>query len=239
MKFNILYEDKNVLVIDKPANITVFSERPTTAKCLIDYLLKKFPYLKNVGKFPRYGIVHRLDKETSGILLVAKNNKSLFFFQKRFKERKIIKKYIALVFGSLKKDKGEIETLIGRSPKNRRRQKVYLPFEPKSKGKRKAVTKYNILRRLKDYTLVEVEPKTGRKHQIRVHFNYLGHPIVGDKIYGFKDQPPTIFGGGLKRQFLHAVYLKTKLPDGREKEFKSALSEDLRKTLEKLNEGNK
>jgi len=230
-KIPILYEDENLLVIDKPAGIIVFPEKATSEKTLIDYLLEKFPNLRSVGNFPRYGIVHRLDKDTSGILLVAKNNKTLDFLQKQFKERKIIKKYLALVIGNIKENRGKIETLIGRSPKNRKKQRVYFPLEPSLKGKRKAITEYKVLKRFKDYTLVEVIPKTGRKHQIRCHFTYLGHPIAGDKLYGFKKQPRP---KGLKRQFLHASFLKIKLPDGKELRLKSNLPENLKKILKNL-----
>jgi len=211
-KFKILYEDDDLLAIDKPAGMVV-------------------------DDIPRR--VHRLDKETSGILLIAKNDKALEFFQKQFKERKVKKKYLALIVGNLKQDRGVIETLIGRSPKNRQKQKVYLPFEPGATGKRKAITEYRVLKRFDGLTLIEATPKTGRKHQIRCHLSYLGHPIVGDKMYGFKNQPPTSTGGGpkgLKRHFLHATYLKIKLPDDQEMEFKSDLPEDLKSVLEKLNE---
>lgn len=222
MEFKILYEDEDVLVIDKPAGM------------IVDDIPKR---------------VHRLDKDTSGILLIAKNDKTLEFLQRQFKERKIEKKYIALVIGNLEREQGTIETLIGRSPGDRRKQKVYLPPEPDSKGKREAVTKYKVLQRFsvaaksyggpaeafgeggQTYTLIEVELKTGRKHQIRTHFAYLGHPVAGDKLYGFKGQicPP-----GLKRQFLHANYLKTKLQNGQIKEFKSELPEDLKLCLQNL-----
>jgi len=205
-KFKILYENKDLLVIDKPAGM-------------------------GADDIPRR--VHRLDKDTSGILLIAKNDKALEFFQKQFKKRRVKKKYLALVVGNLKNEKGKIETLIGRSPKNRLKQKIYLPFEPAALGKRTAITEYRVLKRFKEYTLVEVEPKTGRKHQIRCHFAYLGHPIAGDKIYGFKNQPVP---EDLKRHFLHATYLKIKLPDDQEMEFKSDLPEDLKSVLEKLNE---
>ncbi len=193
-KFKIIYEDKDLLVIDKPAGI-------------------------NSDNFERR--VHRLDKDTSGILLIAKSDKVLDFFQKQFKERKVIKKYLALVVGEIKDKKGEgdeakassspterakaseggeegtffdfanarvIETLIGRSPKNRLKQKIYLVGEPNAQGKRDAITEYKVLKRFKNYTLIEVEPKTGRKHQIRCHFAYLGYPIAGDKMYGFKNR---------------------------------------------------
>jgi 23S rRNA pseudouridine1911/1915/1917 synthase len=204
MEFNVLYEDNDLLAIDKPAGI-------------------------NSDDFERR--VHRLDKDTSGILLIAKNDKTLDFLQKQFKERKIKKRYLALVVGNLKIKEGVIETLIGRSPKDRKKQKVYLTHEPGSEGKRKAITEYKILEKFENYTLAEVFPKTGRKHQIRVHLAYLGHPIVGDKMYGFKNQP---LPEGLKRQFLHAHYLKVKLPDEKIKEFKSKLPSDLKLCLQNL-----
>jgi 23S rRNA pseudouridine1911/1915/1917 synthase len=228
MEFDILYEDGNVLVIDKPAGIVVFPEGKTTEKTLIDYLLENFPYLRNAGEPPRYGIAHRLDKDTSGILLVAKNSKTLKFLQKQFKEGEVEKKYLALVTGNIKTEGGRIETLIGRSPKDRKKQKVYLANEPGSEGKRKAITEYKVLEKFKNYTLIEALPKTGRKHQIRVHLAHLSHPIVGDKMYGFKNQP---LPEGLKRQFLHASYLRIELPDGGRKEFKSGLPNDLKTCL--------
>lgn len=231
MELKVIYEDEDVLVIDKPAGIVVFSENKITEKTLIDYLLEKYPDLKNVGQTPRYGIVHRLDKETSGILLVAKNEEVLTFLQRQFKEKKVKKKYLALVTGNLKNKEGIIETLIGRSPKDRRKQKVYLPHQPAAQGKREAITKYRVLKRFQNYDLIEVEPKTGRKHQIRTHLAYLGHPLAGDKLYGFKNQP---WPKRLKRQFLHASYLKIKLPKGREKEFNSDLPKELKIVLENL-----
>ena len=201
MEFKILYEDEDILVIDKPAGIVA-------------------------DDIPRR--VHRLDKDTSGIFLVAKNDKALEFFQKQFKERKVEKKYLCLVVGNLKNKEGEIKTLLGRSPKDRRKQKVFLPQEPGALGKREAITNYKVLERFKNYDLIEVEPKTGRKHQIRAHFSYLGHPIAGDKLYGFKNQ---LCPKGLKRQFLHASYLKIKMPDEKIKEFRLELPEDLKSVI--------
>ncbi len=226
MKLKTIYEDDNILVIDKPPGLIVFPEKKIIEKTLIDHLLEEFPYLKSIGNPPRCGIVHRLDKDTSGILLVAKNNKALEFLQNQFKERKVTKKYLALAIGKIE-NQGKIETLIGRSPQDRRKQKVYLPSEPDSQGKRKAETYYKIVKRFKDYTLLEIEPKTGRKHQIRCHLNWLHHPIAGDKLYGFKNQP---LPKNLTRQFLHASYLKINLPD-KEKEFKSNLPEDFKKVI--------
>ena len=197
----IIHEDENVQVYDKPAGI-------------------------NCDDFEKR--IHRLDKDTSGIFLVAKNEKALEFFQKQFQERKVEKKYLALVVGNLKNKEGEIKTLLGRSPKDRRIQKAYLAHEPQAEGKREAVTRYKVLQRCKDYDLIEVKPETGRKHQIRAHFAYLGHPIAGDKLYGFKNQPCP---KGLKRQFLHASYIKIELPNGEIKEFQSELPNELKTKL--------
>jgi len=199
-----LYEDDNVRVLDKPAGI-------------------------NSDDFEKR--VHRLDKDTSGVLLVAKNDESLEYLQKQFQERTTAKKYLALVTGHLKNREGTIEVLLGRSPQDRRKQKAYLSQEPGAKNKREAITKYKVLQRFKDYDLIEAKPETGRKHQIRAHFSYLGHPIAGDKLYSFKNAPVP---KGLTRQFLHASYLKVKLPGGETKEFKSDLPEDLKEVLEKL-----
>lgn len=207
MELKTIYEDENLLVVDKPAGV-------------------------NSDDFEKR--VHRLDKDTSGILLIAKNNKTLNFLQKQFQTRNVIKKYIALVINELKADQGIIKTLIARSPKNRKKQAAFLFQGPQAKkqGPREAITEYKVIKQFKNYTLVEVQPKTGRKHQIRCHFAYLGHPIAGDKLYGFKNQPCP---KELNRQFLHASYLKIKLPDGTAKEFRSTLPRELEKILSKLN----
>ena len=231
MDLKIIYEDNNVLVVEKPAGLIVFPEGKTKEKTLADYLLKNFSWFKKSEAPPRYGIVHRLDKETSGILLVAKNKKVLLFLQKQFKNKRVEKKYKALVVGKIKNNEGKIKTLIGRSPKNRKKQKVFLRGEPGSEGKREAITKYRVIDRFNNFTLLEVLPQTGRKHQIRCHLAYIHHPIVGDKLYGFKNQPSF---PELERQFLHASYIKIKLPTGEEKEFKSELPEDLKRILKKL-----
>ncbi|OQX00898.1 hypothetical protein BWK69_00505 [Candidatus Parcubacteria bacterium A4] len=243
--FKIIYEDENLLAVDKPAGIIVFFESSDLPaenlaktkdlekedKSLMDIVLKERPEIKNVGSPARYGAIHRLDKDTSGIILIAKNNNSLIFFQKQFQERKVEKKYIALATGVMKDDEGKIETLIGRSPKNRLKQKTYSLFSPEAKGKRIAITEYKVLENFKDYALMEVVIRTGRKHQIRTHLAHIHHPIAGDKLYGFKNQPCP---KELKRQFLHAEYLKITMPDGKTREFKSELPEELRNILKNL-----
>lgn len=227
----IIYENPDLLVIDKPAGIVVFPEGQTQKNTLIESLIESYPELKNVGQAPRYGIVHRLDKETSGILLVAKAQEALIFLQKQFKNRKVEKKYVCLVNGNIKDNSGRIETLIGRSPNDKRKQKVYLPGQPGSEGKKEATTEYKVLQRYKDYTLLEVQIETGRRHQIRCHLSYLQHPITGDKMYGFKNSK---IPADLTRQFLHSAYLKIQLPSGEIKEFKSELPEELQKVINNL-----
>ena len=236
MDLKIIYEDNDVLVIDKPAGLVVFPEgsistRPGLVdKTVIDYLIEQYPALKTVGEAPRYGVVHRLDKDTSGILLVAKNNEALIFFQKQFKNRRVEKKYTALATGIITGDSGTIETLIGRSPQDPRKQKAYSLDESKI-GLRETVSKYKVLERFEKYTLLEISIETGRKHQIRCHLAYIHHPIAGDKLYGFKDSP---LPEGLERQFLHASYLKIDLPNGENKEFSSDVPENLKEILNKL-----
>lgn len=228
--FNIIYEDENLLVVDKPAGIVVFPEDKEENKTLIDLILEKFPKIKEVGTPPRYGTAHRLDKDTSGLVLVAKNNPSMEFFQEQFKNGKVEKKYTALVAGIIKDNQGIIETLIGRSPNDRRKQKAF-GLNEESQGKRRAETRFLVRKRFKGYTLMEISPKTGRKHQIRAHFAHIGHPLAGDKLYGFKNQPcPET----LKRHFLHASFIKTFLLDGRVEEFRSELPEELKTVINNL-----
>jgi len=241
MDIKIIYEDADLLVVDKPAGIIVFEEgknpSASSGPFLINELIKRYPELKNTGEQPRYGIVHRLDKDTSGVLLVAKSNEALIFLQKQFKNRGVEKKYVCLVEGVVEDDFGKIETLIARAKGDPRKQKAYPPADA-PKSAREAITQYKVLTRYKDYTLLEVEIKTGRRHQIRCHFSYLKHPIAGDKLYSFKNSktPP-----GLLRQFLHSQKLKIQLPfdaaqgrPGEVKEFASELPEELQSILDNL-----
>ncbi len=200
----VIYEDENVRVLDKPAGV-------------------------NADEIPRR--IHRLDKDTSGVLLVAKNDKALEFFQKQFQERKIDKKYKALVMGHLKSG-GAIKTLLGRSPGDKRKQRAYLTAEPRgTKNLREAKTEYRVLKHFKDYTLIEAKPITGRKHQIRAHMTHIHHPIAGDKLYSFKNAKAP---KDLKRQFLHASSIKITMPDGTMQEFASPLPKDLKNVISQL-----
>jgi 23S rRNA pseudouridine1911/1915/1917 synthase len=233
MDIKIIYEDKDLLVVDKPAGLVVFPEGQTKDGTLIDELIKEKPELAEVGLSPRYGMVHRLDKDTSGVLLVAKSTQVLNFLQKQFINKRVEKRYITLVQGNLENNSGTIKTLILRSKKDFRKQEAActLPIGRQAKSAREAITKYKVIKRYKDYTLVQVEIETGRRHQIRCHFSYLKHPVVGDKLYSFKNAKTP---AGLNRQFLHSEYLKINLPNGSIKEFKSNLPEDLKKILDNL-----
>ena len=222
----IIYEDEEIVVVNKPPGIVVFHETEKIDASLSSLLADIIPVLRNVGG-KRNGAVHRLDKDTSGIVLFAKNEKSLLLLQKELLEKRAEKRYITLVFKVVKKDVGEISTFIARSPKDRRKQKAYKG----TSGKREAVTFFKVIQRFDTHSLLEVFPKTGRKHQIRCHLSFLGHPVAGDKLYRFKDQTDP---DGLERHFLHAQSIKIKIPGGEVKEFTAPLPNDLEKVLNKL-----
>jgi 23S rRNA pseudouridine1911/1915/1917 synthase len=218
---NILYEDEDLLVVDKPAGLTVHPAPGHTGHTLVSALLSHFPHLADVGDALRPGIVHRLDKDTSGLMLVAKNTKAQDNLAGQFKSHSVTKAYIVLVKGHLTPESGIIEAAIGRHPRNRKKMAVV-------EGGREARTEYKVIKYIGDYTLLEVRPKTGRTHQIRVHLGAIGFPVVGDKIYGVK-------APFLSRQFLHASRLGFRLPDsGEYVEFKSELPEDLKQALEDI-----
>lgn len=231
---DIIYEDNDILVIDKPAGILVHSDKKDMGISLVDLILKKYPYLKNVGEnIERPAIIHRLDKETSGILAVAKNQKAYEFFKNQFLKREVVKKYLALIEGRISQKKGIIRTFVGKDRNAPIFQKAVKKAEEKKVfNPKEAITRYKILKRLKnkldnDFTLLEVEPKTGRTHQIRIHFQYLKKPIVGDLKYGAKEKIDS-------RIFLHAYFLKIMMLNGEEKEFSVSLPPELDSYLNKL-----
>jgi 23S rRNA pseudouridine1911/1915/1917 synthase len=217
----IIYEDADLLVIDKPAGLAVHPAPGSPSHTLVNAILN---YLPGVGKDAdslRPGIVHRLDKDTSGLLVVAKNRVAQANLSDQFKNRAVSKTYLALVRGKLTPEKGIIEADIGRDPKHRQRMAVV------SSG-REARTDYRVIRYYGNYTLLEIKPETGRTHQIRVHLAAIGFPVAGDAEYGFKT--PL-----LSRQFLHAHRLRFKLPStGGYVEFESPLPEDLQQALAEI-----
>lgn len=227
----IIYIDNDILVIDKPSGITVNNADTTKGQFTVqDYLQEKFPFSNPTNDesdfYKRAGIVHRIDKETSGILVVARNKESFENLQLQFKERKVNKTYIALVHGHVDSKEGEIAVPVGRLPWNRKRFGVLA-------GGREAVTFYKVLKKYqKPFTLLELTPKTGRTHQIRVHLKYFNHPIFGDFLYAGRKtsrQDRKV----LERFFLHAQKINFFHPKTQKKvEFESLLPLELKQVLE-------
>ena len=215
---NIIYEDDDLLVVDKPAGLTVHPAPGHLEHTLVNAILSHFPHLADISDSLRPGVVHRLDKDTSGVMLVAKNKVAQDNLINQFRTRSIMKAYLALVKGRLTPECGIIEAAIGRDPRNRKRMAVV------TLG-REARTEYQVIKYTGNYTLLEVMPETGRTHQIRVHLSAIGYPVVGDPVYGVRSPH-------LSRQFLHACRLGFKLPStGEYVEFKSELPPDLEQAL--------
>ena len=215
---NIIYEDDDLLIIDKPAGLTVHPAPGNPRHTLANAVLSYFPDLPTSADATRPGIVHRLDKDTSGLIIVAKNRLALNRLADQFKAHTVLKVYIVLVKGKLSPQKGFIEAPIGRDPRNRKRMAVV------EKG-RDARTEYKVIKYVGNSSLIEVRLETGRTHQIRVHLAAIGYPVVGDVIYGVKS-------AFIARQFLHAHRLGFKLPSSNEyKEFTSELPPDLEQAL--------
>ena len=189
IQLEIVYEDDDLLVINKPQGMCVHPAVGNYGGTLVNALTYKFQELSNLNGDFRPGIVHRLDKETSGLLVVAKNNKAHEELARQISTKECKRHYMAVLEGILKEPKGTVETGIARSKKNRQQMEVC----DKTKGKI-AITNLEVVEYLKGFTLVHFELKTGRTHQIRVHSKYLGHPIVGDKVYGFKNREKQLNG---------------------------------------------
>ncbi len=221
----IVYEDDDLIVIDKPAGLVVHPAAGHVRGTLVNAVLGHAPDLEGVGGEVRPGIVHRLDKDTSGLMVVAKNDRALRYLQQQFKSRTVKKIYIALVEGIVEPGEGIIDAPIGRSRNHRKKMAV-------TPGGRSARTRYRVRQIFHDpdVSLVEAHPETGRTHQIRVHFAWLRHPLVGDTIYG--KRTPRF---GLQRQFLHAASLTFALPSNDEtRTFASRLPDDLQQVLNQL-----
>lgn len=233
----ILFEDDQVLVLDKGAGVQIHQGGTHSGTTVAQWILAHYPHLATVGEDPgRPGIVHRLDRKTSGVLLVAKNNLSFQALKAAFQEREIEKTYVALVYGHLKELEGKIDTALIRHPGELKRRAIdpeqYQGTLPGNV--RTALTYYRVIARYQDYDLLALTPKTGRTHQIRIHLSSLGHPVVGDKLYAFK---------GIKRQkllfperhLLHATKLSLCL-FGTSYQFQSPLPEDFKQALSRLDE---
>ena len=249
MNIPIIYEDKNVLAINKPAGLLVHGVKGKHAKSepdLVDWIKENYPEIKNVGDHQphvgqsdehRPGIVHRLDRETSGVMLIAKNQEYFDYLKRLFKEHTIKKTYMALVAGRVPQKSGIINKPIGIKDGTIKRT----VHTARAKMIREAITEYVVKKYFKvldpidekkdrEYTLVECRPQTGRTHQIRVHLASIGHPVVGDSLYGSKDNKI----GGLDRHFLHADSIEFANETGKRIKISADLPEELNVILDKL-----
>ncbi len=200
----VIYEDRDIIVVNKPAGMVVHPGAGVTSGTLVNALVYMCRDLSGIGGEMRPGIVHRLDKETSGVLVVAKNDRAHKSLSDQFKNRETEKQYVAVVSGEMKKSSGVFNSPIARSPSNRVKMTSF------SGAGREAETRWEIIERLRGATLVNVWPKTGRTHQIRVHFSENGFPVLGDKVYGGKKSRPKnskILAELIKRHALHAKTL--------------------------------
>ncbi len=247
----IIFEDENYLVINKPAGLAVHQGGNIAEETLADLLLEKYPDIAQVGDDPvRPGIVHRLDKEVNGLMVVAKNNNSFLDLKDQFKNREVFKSYTALVHGQLAKEEDKINFTIKRSSSGHKMAAMPLNTEdlltrrtPQSRDRgniegvfkaKEAITEFKVIKKLINYTLVKVNIKTGRTHQIRVHFFAYGHPLVGDNLYSTRKTKEKNKKIDLKRIFLIADELSFKDLDGKKKKFSLDLPTELQAILKEL-----
>jgi len=238
MKIKVLYKDSNILAIDKPSGIAVHPDGRSRVKTITDWVLENYPRMKNVGEpmlfeekeIKRPGVVHRLDKETSGVLLLAKNQKAYEFLKNQFQNREVKKIYNTVVSGWIKNDHDIINKSIGRSPKDFRRRLAGRGARGEMK---EAITEYIVLKRFLDgknkFSYVEVRPKTGRTHQIRVHMKYINHPVICDSLYN----PDGLCLKNFKRLALHAKSIEFKDLKGRTVKIESSLPKEFKEIMVK------
>lgn len=222
---SVVYEDADILVIDKPAGMVVHPAPGHPRGTLVNALLAHAPEI-SIGGTNRPGLVHRLDKDTSGLMVVAKSDRARNSLAAQWEERTVQKGYVALAVGLIEPTEGTIDVPIGRDPNQRQRMAVVPRGRP-------AVTHFVVRRRFGDQTLLDVEIESGRTHQIRVHFAFIGHPVAGDNVYGRRTESGTL---EVPRQFLHAARLGFALPDGRPIAFESPLPSDLQAVLDQLDD---
>ncbi|MCJ7585338.1 MAG: RluA family pseudouridine synthase [Anaerolineales bacterium] len=222
---DILFENDDLLVVNKPASMVVHPSPGHEAGTLVHAVLGHVPSLEGIGGEERPGVVHRLDKDTSGLILLAKNERAHRWLQDQFRLRKVEKTYLALVDGAPPTPAGRVEAPVGRDPAHRKKMAVL----PSGKG-RDAASEYRTLECFKAHTLLEVHPLTGRTHQIRLHLAFLGCPIVGDRVYGRKKLSLEI-----SRHFLHAFRLRILLPGEKEpRTFEAQLPKALLEVIEEV-----
>lgn len=221
--FAVMYEDRDLLVVDKPAGVVVHPGAGQTSGTLVAGLLARYPELAGVGQEGRWGLVHRLDKDTSGLLIVARTEAAYERLVTELRERKVRRRYLALARGAMDMPTGTIDAPIGRDPVHPTKKTVAADGRP-------ARTHYRLLRTVSDYSLLEVTLETGRTHQIRVHLAAIGHPVMGDRTYSRKPESIPV-----RRMFLHAAFLEFEHPvTGAAMALESPLPAELAGILDKL-----
>ena len=232
---NIIYADDNIIVVNKPPGVSAHGGETVTGETVSDFLVTKFPEIATVGDDPanRPGIVHRLDKNTSGIMVAAHNQVAFEALKELFKTRKVEKTYWAIVCGALAKPDGVITAPIGRLAANPLKRGVEQE-RSRIRGARDAVTEYRVIVRGATYSLVELKPKTGRMHQLRVHMKSIGHPVACDKLYGGKN---VCCPENCHRQLLHARSLSFSFPEGRRWTFEAEVPEDFARAMQRIELG--
>lgn len=225
IRLDIIFENDDLIVVNKPAGMVVHPGAGHSAGTLVHAILSHAPGLEGIGGEHRPGIVHRLDKDTSGIILIAKNDKSHHFLQDQFRNRSVQKSYYALTDGFPPTNVGRIEAPIGRDPSHRKQMAIV----PLQRG-REAQTEYKVIEKYQKHSLVAAYPHTGRTHQIRLHLAFIGCPIVGDRIYGHRKQSVQA-----KRQMLHAYQIKISIPGSSEPhEFIAPIADDMLELIHEL-----
>ncbi|MEK7500729.1 MAG: RluA family pseudouridine synthase [Patescibacteria group bacterium] len=237
-KIKIVFENDDFVVIDKPAGVSAHPSATEPKGTIVNWLIWKYPSIKSVGDFDpnrcqlsavsylRPGLVHRLDKDTSGLMVIAKNQSTFQQLKKQFQNRLVTKRYLALACGQMPADNGQIDLNIVRSRSDPTKNTT---TNSKNRG-RAALTYWRVLKHYPDFSLLEVTPKTGRMHQIRVHLKAIGHPVAGDKKYAPAPKNPKHLG----RMFLHAAYLSFTSAEGEKFSFHSPLPEELERALQNL-----
>lgn len=220
----IVYLDEYMIVVNKPPGVSAHGGDSVSGQTVVDFLLPQFPEIRTVGDDPqvRPGIVHRLDKNTSGLMMIARNQSTFEALKELFKTRKIEKKYWAIVCGRPRQTEGVISASIGRLVANPLKRGVE-QGKSRIRGAREAVTEYRVLKQGNRYSLVELMPKTGRMHQLRVHMKSIGNPVACDRVYGGKN---VCCPEGAGRQLLHACSLSFSFPEGRRLSFEAEVPED-------------
>lgn len=226
----VIHEDDQIIVINKPPHMVIYPAAGNKSGTLMNALASRCRRLSSIGAPLRPGVVHRLDKETSGVIVIAKDDAAYYNLVRQFKEKSIDKHYLALVYGNLKTESGQIDAAIGRSVSDRKKMST------KTRRGKEAITRFEVIKRFHSATMAKVTILTGRTHQIRVHFASIGHPVLGDKTYGRK----AFLREGEKkisfsRQMLHAFSLKLRHPATQEvMEFSAPVPEDMKMAIEEL-----